>query len=201
MPAVGVRLANGAVLKGGTLSAHFAIDGSAKDNVIAGSYEIENTQLVGYNLGSKIVGLAALGGIKTGDTLDITTSSADVRITKAGSETTNIYSVLPALGESTGSGTVSPSGELDFHLISKVTSAKGLNKFGVNLLTKLNSSSAADKPSTATGIPINITGTAENPVITADVSGLLKGNVAALRSKGADILNKTGLSNLFSKKK
>jgi AsmA protein len=201
MPAVGVRLPNGATLKGGTLSAHFAIKGSARDNVIAGSYEIENTQLVGYDLGSKIVGLAALGGIKTGDTLDIQISSADVRITKAGSETTNIYSVLPALGESTGSGTVSPSGELDFHLISKVTSAKGLNKVGVNLLTKLNSSSAADKPSTAIGIPINITGTAENPIITADVHGLLKGNVAALRSKGAGILNKTGLSNLFGKKK
>jgi AsmA protein len=201
MPAVGVRLPDGAVLRGGTLSAHFDLKGSARDNVIVGSYEIRNTQLVGYNLGSKIVGIAALGGIKTGDTLDIEISSADVRITKSGSETTNIYSVIPALGESTGSGTVSPSGELNFHLISNVTSAKGLNKVGIDLLTKLNRSSAADKPSTATGIPINITGTAENPIITADVNGLVKGNLAALRSKGADILDKTGLSSLFGKKK
>ena len=200
MPAVGVKLPNDAVLKGGTLSANFGIKGSAKDNVIAGSYEIKNTQLVGYNLGSKIVGIAALGGIKTGDTTAIEISRADMRITKSGSESTNIYSVLPALGESTGSGTVSPSGALNFHLISKVTSAKGLNKVGVNILTKLNSTSAAAKPSTAIGIPINITGTAENPVITADVNGLVKGNAAALRSKGADILNKTGLSNLFGKK-
>jgi AsmA protein len=200
MPAVGVKLPNGAVLKGGTLSAHFDIKGSAKDNVIVGSYEIENTQLVGYDLGSKIVGLAALGGIKTGDTTAIDISRADIRITKSGSESTNIYSVLPALGESTGSGTVSPAGELNFHLISKVTSAKGLNKVGVNILTKLNSTSAADKPSTATGIPINITGTAENPVITADVKGLVKGNAAALRSKGAGILNKTGLPKFFGKK-
>ena len=137
-PAVGVRLPNGAVLKGGTLSANFDLKGSAKDNVIAGSYEIKNTELVGYDLGSKIVGIAALGGIKTGDTTAITISRADMRITKSGTETTNIYSVLPALGESTGSGTVSPSGELNFHLISKVTSAKGLNKVGVNILTKLN---------------------------------------------------------------
>jgi AsmA protein len=201
MPAAGVKLPDGAVLKGGTLSADFYIKGSAKDNVIAGSYEIKNTELVGYNLGSKIKGIAALGGIKTGDTTAIDISRADMRITKAGSETTNIYSVLPALGESTGSGTVSPSGALDFHLISKVTSAKGLNKVGVNLLTKLNSSSDADKPSTATGIPIDITGTAENPVITADVNGLMKGNAASLRSKGSDILHKTRLSNLFSKKK
>jgi AsmA protein len=200
MPAIGVKLPNDAVLKGGTLSANFGIKGSAKDNVIVGSYEIKNTQLVGYNLGSKIVGIAALGGIKTGDTTAIEISRADMRITKAGSESTNIYSVLPALGESTGSGTVSPSGVLDYHLISKVTNAKGLNKVGVNILTKLNSTSAAAKPSTAIGIPINITGTAENPVITADVNGLVKGNAAALRSKGTGILNKTGLSKLFGKK-
>ena len=201
MPAIGVKLPDGAVLKGGTLSANFDIKGSAKDNVIAGSYEIKDTQLVGYNLGSKIVGIAALGGIKTGDNTAIDISRADIRITKSGSESTNIYSVLPALGESTGSGTVSPSGALDFHLISKVTSAKGLNKVGVNILTKLNGTSAAAKPSDATGIPISITGTAENPVITADVNSLVKGNAAALRSKGAGILDKTGLSKLFGKKK
>ncbi|HSY36547.1 MAG TPA: AsmA family protein [Acidobacteriaceae bacterium] len=201
MPAVGARLPNGAKLKGGTLSANFAIKGSADDNVIAGSYEIKNTQLVGYDLGSKIVGIAAMGGIKTGNTTAITISRADMRITKAGTVTTKIYSVLPALGESTGSGTVSPSGQLNFRLISKVTSAKGLNKVGVNILTKLNSTSAATKPSDAKGIPINITGTAENPVITADVSGLVKGNAAALRSKGTDVLHKTGIPKLFGKKK
>jgi AsmA protein len=201
MPAAGIRLPNGAVLKGGTLSADFSIKGSAKDNVIIGSYEIRNTQLVGYDLGSKIHGIAAMSGINTGDITAIEISRANVRISKSGSETTNIYSVLPALGESTGSGTVSPSGALNFHLICKVTSAKGLNKVGVNLLTKLNSTSAASKPSTATGIPINITGTAENPVITADISGLAKGNATALGKKSAALFNKTGIPGLFSKKK
>jgi AsmA protein len=191
MPAVGAKLPNGATLKGGTLSANFTIKGSPTDNVIVGSYEIKNTMLVGYDLGSKIAGIAALGGIKTGDTTAIDISRADVRITKSGSESTKIYSVLPALGESTGSGTVSPSGQLNFHLISKVTSAKGLNKVGINLLTKLNSTSDAAKPSSATGIPISITGTAEEPVITADVNGLVKGNAATIKKK---------LSKLFGKK-
>ena len=201
MPAVGVKLPNDAVLKGGTLSANFAVKGSARDNVITGSYEINNSMLVGYDLGSKIVGIAALGGIKTGDSTAIDLSRADIRITKAGSESTNIHSVLPALGESTGSGTVSPSGALNFHLISKVMSAKGLNRVGINILTKMNSTSSGAKPSTADGIPINITGTSENPIITADVGGLVKGNAAALRSKGAGIFNKTGLSKLFGTKK
>ncbi len=200
LPAVGVKLPNGTSLKGGTLTAHFGIKGSEKDNVIVGSYEIKHTELVGYNLGSKIVGIAALGGIKTGDSTAIEVSRANVRITKAGSEDTNIYSVLPALGESTGSGTVSASGALNFNLISKVTRAKGLNKVGIDLLTKLNRTSAGAKPSAANGIPIHISGTAENPVITADVSGLMKGNAAALKSKGADILQKTRLSNLLGKK-
>jgi len=192
MPALGIKLPNGAVLKGGTLSANFSIKGSITDNVIAGSYEIKNTQLVGYDLGSKLHGIAAMSGIKTGDITAIEISRADVRMSKSGSVTTNIYSVLPALGESTGSGTVSPSGALNFHLISKVTNAKGLNKVGVNILTKLNSTSAAHKPSAATGIPINITGTAENPVITADISGLAKGNATAVGNK---------LNKIFGKKK
>lgn len=196
MPAVGVKLPNNAMLKGGTLSAAFGIKGTPTDNVIVGSYEIKNTKLVGYDLGSKIVGIAAMGGIKTGDTTVIDISRANVRITKAGSQTTNIYSVLPALGESTGSGTVSPSGQLNFHLISKVTSAKGLNKVGVDILTKLNSSSSASKPSKATGIPINITGTAENPVITADVNGIMKGNATTIKTKSSNLIN-----SIFGKKK
>jgi len=191
MPAVGVQLPNGATLNGGTLSANFTIKGSPTDNVIVGSYEIKNTTLVGYDIGSKIAGIAALGGIKTGDTAVIDVSRANVRITKAGSESTKIYSVLPALGVSTGSGTVSPSGQLNFHLISKVTNAKGLNKVGINLLTKMNSTSDAAKPSDASGIPITITGTAEEPVITADVNGLMKGNAATIKKK---------LSKLFGKK-
>jgi AsmA protein len=201
MPAVGVTLPNGAVLKGGTLSANFSLKGSAKDNVIVGSYEIRSTRLVGFDLGSKIHGIAALSGIKTGDITAIEISRANVRMSKSGSETTNIYSVLPALGESTGSGTVSPTGALNFHLICKVANAKGLNGIGVNLLTKLNNTSAASKPSAAVGIPINITGTARNPIITADISGLAKGNAAALGKKGAALFNKTGIPGLFGKKK
>ena len=62
MPAVGVKLPNNAKLKGGTLSANFSIKGTPDDNVIVGSYEIKNTRLIGYDLGSKIVGIAAMGG-------------------------------------------------------------------------------------------------------------------------------------------
>jgi len=41
---------------------------------------------------------------------------------------------IDSSGESTGSGTVSPSGALNFHLISKVTSAKGLGAIDRSVL-------------------------------------------------------------------
>ncbi len=51
-------------------------------------------------------------------------------MSKAGTEATNIYANLPALGESTGSGTVSPAGALNFRMVAKVTTAQGLGKAG-----------------------------------------------------------------------
>ncbi len=198
LPAVGVKLPNGSVLKGGTLSTNLAITGSARNNVIAGPFEIDNTNMVGFNLGSKISGIAAMGGVKTGDTTAIQTMRADIRLSQAGIEANNIYAVMPALGESSGSGTVSPAGALNFRMVAKVTTAQGIGKAGVGLLTALNGTAGAvGKSAAATGVRINITGTADNPVITADVSGVVKANAT-------QILNKTGLSGLgglFGKKK
>jgi hypothetical protein len=37
-------------------------------------------------------------------------------------------------------------------------------------------------------------------VITADVSGLVKGNATALRNKSSAVLKKTGITKLFTKK-
>jgi AsmA protein len=199
MPAVGVKLPNGSVLKGGTLSTTIAIVGSAKDNVISGPFEINDTQMVGFNLGSKISGIAAMGGVKTGDTTAVKKMSADIKLSKTGLDANNIYSLLPALGESSGSGTVSPSGIMYFRMTAKVTTSQGLGKAGVDLLTKLNgfAGSAANTAAT-TGIPVIITGTADNPVITADTSGLMKADAAALKSHSGDLLNKA--KGLFVKK-
>ncbi len=123
--------------------------------------------VVGYNLGSTIVGIAALGGITGGRYHSPSMiSRADIRTprSKEGSESTNIYSVLPALGESTGSGTVTPCRRAELPLdLKSPTSAKGLNKVDVSILTKLNNTSAADKPSTASGIRLTLPGRRRTP--------------------------------------
>ncbi len=180
LPAVGVKLPNGSVLRGGTLTTTLAISGSAKDSVISGPVQLDNTHLSGFDLGSKISGLAALGGVKSGDTTNIQTLRTTVRVTNAGVRA-DIYASIPAVGEASGAGTVAAGGALDFRLTAKITTAQGIGQAGVGLLTALNGGAGGAASTVAkNGVPMIITGTTSNPIITADVKGLLQKNVGNL---------------------
>ncbi len=165
MKAAAVRLPDGSTLKGGTLSMNLVVTGRPESLVISGPIALDNTRLVGFDIGSKIHGIAALGGIKPGDTTDFQKLRATVRIANSGVVANNIDAVIPAMGELSGSGTVSPADELDFNLLVKVTSAKGVGKVGVGFLTTLNGSGGS--------VPVRVTGTSEDPNITADVGGIV----------------------------
>jgi AsmA protein len=167
MTAAGVRLPNGSTLKGGTLSMNLAVTGEAKALVITGPIALDNTRLVGFDIGSKIHGIAALSGMKTGDTTDFEKLHVTVHVTDAGVVANKIEAVIPAMGELTGSGTVSPANQLDFNLVVKGASASGVGKVGVGLLTVLNGSGSAS------GVPLHVTGTPDEPYITADVGGIV----------------------------
>ena len=184
MTAAGVRLPNGAVLKGGMLALNLAIIGPAKSLVISGPIALDNTRLVGFDIGSKIHGIAALSGLKTGDTTTIEKLRMNVHITNAVVAVDNIDAIIPAVGELTGSGTVTSPGQLNFNLVARIDSAKGIGKVGAGLLTKLNGSG---KTSTnTTGVPLRVVGSPEDPNITADVGGIVqkkKESIAALFGK------------------
>jgi AsmA protein len=171
MNAAGVSLPHGAVLKGGKLSIAMAVNGLANALAIAGPVDARSTELVGFDIGSKIHGIAALSGLKTGDTTAIERLRFDLKITNAGILVENARGVLPAMGEVSGSGTVSPANELDFKLTLNATTAQGIGKAGVSLLTKMNESGAGKK--VAKGVPLLVGGTTNEPVITADVGGVL----------------------------
>jgi AsmA protein len=207
MPAVGVKLPNGSVLRGGTLTTMLSITGSAKDSVIAGPVALDNSHLAGFNLGSKLSGIAALGGVQTGDTTSIQTLRTNVHVTNAGVQANNVYALLPALGEASGGGTVASGGALNFKLMVKVTTTQGIGKAGVGLLTALNGT-AGSTASTAVknGVPMTITGTTSNPVITADMKGLLQNNAASvlggqLLGKGKNQKTVDAITSLFGRKK
>lgn len=172
MTVAAMPLPNNSVLKGGTLSINLAITGHPNSFVITGSIALDNTHLVGFNIGSKIHGIAALSGVKTGDTTDIEKLRVNVRVTNAGIVVQEIDGVIPAMGELIGSGTVSPAHQLDFNLIAKGASAKGIGRVGAGLLTKLNGPGGPS--GNASGVPMRVTGTSDDPYITADVGGAIR---------------------------
>src|SRR5271156_6479887 len=168
--AAAIRFPNGSVLKGGTLSMNMAITGHAKSVVINGPIALDNVSLVGFDVGSTIHGIAALSGVKTGDTTNFQKLSVNVHITDAGVMADNIEAVIEGMGELSGSGTVSPSDQLDFNLTVKNAPSKGIAaKVGVGLLTTLNGSGSGS--GNGPGVPIHVAGTSEEPYITADLGG------------------------------
>ena len=185
MTAAGVRLPNGAVLKGGMLTLNLVITGKTESLVIRGPIALDNTRLVGFDIGSKIHGIAALSGLKTGDTTNIEKLRVNVHITNRSVVADKIDAVIPAVGELTGSGTVSSTDQLDFNLVARIESAEGIGKVGAELLTKLNGPGETSKKKT-TGVPLRIIGTPEDPNITADVGGIFqkkKKSIAAFFEK------------------
>jgi AsmA protein len=172
MTTAGMKLPNGAVLKGGTLDIALNLTGLPNALIITGPIEVLETREVGFDLGSRIRGVAALSRTKTGDSTSIENLQANLRITNDGTQVDEIYARIPAIGVITGSGTVSPKSGLDFALSVRVTGAQGIGKIGAGLLTKLNDSAGSGSETQAKGVPILVTGTADEPIITADVHGI-----------------------------
>src|SRR6185437_13062323 len=168
LSAAGVKLPNGSQLNGGTLTLALGITGAANDLVISGPVELENARLVGFDLGSKIAGVASLSGVKTGSTTTIQDMKFNLQASNAGIQVKHIDGTILGLGRSTGSGTMSPTGALSFRLVAHVTNAHGAGKVGVGLITKMNQfGKSASEKQAAQGVPMLVTGTPGDPVITA----------------------------------
>jgi len=174
LPAVGITLPSGSSLKGGTLTANLTVQGPASGLTISGPVEIDNTQLAGFDLGSKIEGINKLLGTSGGTNIE--KLSTNLTSTPQTTRFDNIDASVPAIGTALGSGTVSASEALDFQLIAKFSGSSaagavantGLNAIG-SVIGGGGSSNMADK-----GIPVSITGTASNPSIKAQVGTMLK---------------------------
>jgi AsmA protein len=170
--AAAIRFPKGSVLKGGTISMNLAVAGHAKSPVITGPVALDNVRLVGFDVGSKIHGIAALSGVKTGDTTNFQKLRLNVHVTDAGVAADDIEATIWGMGELVGNGTVSPADQLDFNLTVKNPRTKGIAaKVGVGLLSKLNGSggNSGDR----SGVPMHVGGTSEEPYITANVGGVV----------------------------
>ena len=198
LPVVGIHLPSGSSLHGGTLTATLAITGPATTATIAGPVEIDNSQLAGFDIGSRIQGINPFGG-KSGGT-QIQTLRTDVNNSPQGSQFTKIYANLPQIGTASGNGTVSPTSALDFRLVAKFDPASGVGAvagkamnavtgavggavgnagavggmLGGFLHSKAKPAAGSSASAGAGGIPLTITGTASSPSIHANLLGMFK---------------------------
>jgi AsmA protein len=175
LPSLGVQLPAGSRLQGGTLSTSLDITGPVNAPTISGPVQIADTQLAGFNLGARLASFQSLTGAKTGASTTIQNLSANLRRGVDGTHTDNIAAVVSGLGSASGSGFISASGGLDYHLLVKLnsTGAGGIANQALSMLPGALGSVAGS--ATRNGIPLTITGTTANPVFTPDVSKMLGG--------------------------
>jgi AsmA protein len=182
LPALGVVLPAGTSLQGGSASASLTMDGPADRLVTAGSLALNKTMLVGFNLPQKMASIERLAGIKASPDTEIQTLSANLRSAPEGTSAQDLKLVVPAIGELSGAGTVSPANDLNFRMSAIVHTSGLLAVVG-------------NKP-----IPFTVGGTSSNPVFKPDYGAVVKEEVKSLEG---DVGKAAGglINGLFGGKK
>jgi AsmA protein len=221
LPAVGVRLPQGSQLKGGTLTTALTVSGSSANPVISGPVRLNNTQLAGFDLGSKLQTLSQLTGGKigsaTGSGTNIRSLSMNIREAGGGIQTDNIALDVAGVGTATGAGSVSPAGGLNYNVVLKLTGLTGGASGGsapaagatggkaavlgglMGMIPGGGGGAAAGLGSVGglagavlkNGIPVAIGGTTSNPTFAPNLRGVAAGVGA---SAGQQLLNGKGNS-------
>lgn len=199
LPSVGVHLPSGSRLQGGTLTANLTISGSTAAPIISGPIRLDNTNLAGFDLGSKLSAVTALTGTKTGSTTAIRSLSANIQVAGGNVRTDNVALNMPALGTATGAGTVSAAGALNYNVILKLTglvggngasTTAGIGGIAGSLMGMIPNSAVAGSVggfavgALRNGVPVAIGGTTSNPTFTPNLSGAMASGAKSFTSKG-----------------
>ena len=202
LPAVGVSLPQGSQLRGGTLTTTLTVSGSTASPVLSGPVRLDNTQLAGFDLGSKLGSLAQLTGGRigssTGKGTTIRSLSMNVQESGGAIRTDKIALDVVGVGTATGAGSVSAGGALDYNMVLKLTGlvggsgssgaaapAAGGTAGLVGALSgfipaggggaALGSIGGLAGAALKNGIPVAIGGTTSNPTFAPNLGGLMKG--------------------------
>jgi AsmA protein len=190
LPSLGMKVPTGSRLQGGSVSAKLAITGTVAAPVIAGTLQVSNTTVAGFNLAAHITSMAGFGGAATSAPDMVLTSMAlKVRATREGVQVENITVNSPAIGDATGAGTISPAGALDLKLLAHPTGGFA------GAMTKM-----ASVGSGTGAVPVSVEGTLENPIIRPD-AGAGARSLAGQTAKGVASVPGRAIGGLFGKKK
>jgi AsmA protein len=162
LPALGIVLPAGTSLQGGSASANLSMEGPADRLVTTGSLALNNTRLMGFDLPKKMASIEKLAGIKAGPDTEIQVLSANLRLAPEGTSAQDMKLVVPAIGELSGAGTVSPANALDFKMSAMVHTSGLLAVVG-------------NKP-----IPFTVGGTCAEPVFKPDIKAVAKEEIKSI---------------------
>jgi hypothetical protein len=209
LPSVGVHLPSGSRLQGGTLTTNLSVTGSAAAPIISGPIRIDNTNLAGFDLGSKLGPLSSLAGIKSGSGTAIQSLSTNVTINGGNVRTDNLSVIVPAIGSATGAGTISAAGALNYNVILKLTgvvgavsgltgkggAASGAGGIAGQLMGMIPSGAVGGAAGSVVGnyagaalrngVPVAIGGTTSNPTFTPNMGGIVNSATSGAATKGA----------------
>jgi AsmA protein len=206
LPSVGVHLPSGSRLQGGTLTTNLNVTGSAAAPIISGPLRIDNTNLAGFDLGSKLGPLSSLAGIKSGSGTAIQSLSTNVTINGGNVRTDNLAIVVPSIGSATGAGTISAAGALNYNVLLKLTgvlgavggkggAAAGAGGVAGQLMGMIPGGAAGGAAGSVignyagaalrNGVPVSIGGTTSNPTFTPNMGGIVNSATSGAATKGA----------------
>ena len=187
LPALDVVLPAGSVIERGTLSVELASLGAIDRLLTSGSIDIDDARLNNFDLGSKMKTIQQLAGIQGEPRTTIQSLSAAVAASPEGTIVRDIRLVAPAVGELTGSGTISPQHALNFQMRATV-------KASSHILTAIGQKGDLT-------IPFHVSGTSSDPSFTPDVKGAAKETLQQYTkdpSKAIDTAK--GILDMFRKK-
>ena len=197
LPALGITLPRGASLQGGFLNSDLATEGPIEGLIIAGTVEISNTRLAGFDLSGKMAPIAAMAGLRSSQETDIEKFASALRLAPDGIQVSNLVLVAPALGELSGNGRIAADQSLDFTMQAMLKPSGALGA-GLGRLVKGGT----------LNVPFFVRGTASEPKFVPDMkkaAGGLLGSALGQGNQGSQ--SDTGkalgdtLRNLFKKKK
>jgi AsmA protein len=176
LPALGINLPKGSSLQAGTLNANLHLAGPVDKLVTTGDVCLFNGTLVGFDLGSKMSGVSALTGVKTGKDLEIEKLTTNLKMAPTGLEASDFLAVIPTMGSLAGGGTIDAKDNLDFKMAATLTTTQGTIASPVSgILSKAGGSQSGCKKGTT--IPFQIQGTASEPKFVPEVGGMAAGMV------------------------
>jgi AsmA protein len=187
LPALDVVLPAGSNIERGTLTVDVTSLGPVDRLLTTGSIAVDDARLNNFDLGSKMKTIQQLAGIKGDPRTTIQSLSASVATSPEGTIVRDIRVQVPAVGELTGSGTVSPRHELNFQMRATIKASSQIL-------------SAIGQKGDVT-IPFSITGTSSDPSFRPDVKGAAKETLQQYRkdpSKAIDAAK--GILDMFKKK-